>query len=120
MLPSMSKNNFSLQFTIDTSIKLLEESTPEAISLFYFLGCLPGGVTKSQLKELWIQPSEPLHMLEQMSFLEKGVKKTCLTANMIMYVELSIKEESKLKHINLISEYYIKTLEEFFQVNSGE
>ena len=116
----MTKNNFSLQFTIDTSIKLLIESTPKVINLFYFLGCLPGGVVSAQLQELWIEPDETLDMLNKMSFLEKGVDKILLTTNLIMYVEMSIKAESKAKHMNLIAEYYIKILEEFYTVNSGE
>ena len=39
------RNNYSLEFTIRMSIKLLEENDPLCTNLFYFLGCLPGGVT---------------------------------------------------------------------------
>ena len=42
--PTVSKNNMSLNFTTDASIKLLEESAPKCLNLLYFLGCLPGGV----------------------------------------------------------------------------
>ena len=115
----LSSNNFSLQFTIETSIKLLQESTPVCIDLFYFLGCLPGGFSMNQLRELWRDPEEPLEMLRKMSFLERGVEKHVLTANLIEYVEMSIKAESKTKLMNQIGEYYIQILEEFFRANSG-
>ena len=39
------KNNYSLEFTIRTSITLLEQLNPLCKNLFYFLGCLPGGLT---------------------------------------------------------------------------
>ena len=115
----LSSNNFSLQFTIETSIKLLQESTPACIELFYFLGCLPGGLSMGQLKELWRDPEEPVEMLRKMSFLERGVEKFVLTANLIQYVEMSIKAESKTKLMDQIGTYYIKILEEFFIANSG-
>lgn len=38
------KNNMSLQISTEASVNLLEETSPEDISLLYFLGCLPGGV----------------------------------------------------------------------------
>ena len=58
-------------------------------------------------------------MLEQMSFLEKGVSKFMLTPNLIQYVDMSITPESKAQHMDVISKYYIIILEEFFTVNSG-
>ena len=39
---------------------------------------------------------------------------------MIMHTKLTIKQESKAMHMRQISSYYIKILEEFFLVNSGE
>ena len=41
---TISKNNMSLTFTTEASIKLLEESAPKCLNLLYFLGCLPGGL----------------------------------------------------------------------------
>ena len=57
---SMSSNNFSLQFTIDMGIKLLKETSEHSIELLYLLGCLPGGLTLSQLSEMWPDPEEPI------------------------------------------------------------
>ena len=90
------------------------------INLFYFLGCLPGGVADAQLQELWIKPDETLDILNKMSFLEKGVDKIVLTTNLIEYVEMSMDAESKAMHMNLIAKHYIKILEELYQLNSGE
>ena len=44
---TLSKNNMSLNLTIDASIQLLEGSAPNCLNLLYFLGCLPGGVMLS-------------------------------------------------------------------------
>ena len=73
------KNNYSLEFTIATSISLLQASDPHSYNLLYFLGCLPGGVTTGQLKNLWNDPDKHLGKLYQMSFLEQGVEKHMLT-----------------------------------------
>ena len=59
----ISRNNYSLEFTIRTSIKLLEESSQQSANLFYFLGCLPGGVTIKQLKKMWANPEETVDKL---------------------------------------------------------
>ena len=59
-------------------------------------------------------------MLQKMCFIEKGVDRIRLTAHMIMHTKLTIKQESKAMHMRQISSYYIKILEEFFLVNSGE
>ena len=69
---------------------------------------------------MWIDPYETLNMLEQMSFLEKGVEKVMLTPNLIQYVEMSIQADSKANHMNCVARYYIKLLDEFFTVNSGD
>ena len=97
------KNNYSLEFTIATSIKLLEESNPQCIHLFYFLGCLPGGVTIQQLKILWNNPEKHLDKLDQMSFLEFGVEKKQLTPKLQEYVEMEIDIASKENHMNVIA-----------------
>ena len=67
---TMSKNNMSLNLTIDASIKLLEESAPNCLNLLYFLGCLPRGVMHDQLKEMWTNVDEYLKILDDMSMLE--------------------------------------------------
>ena len=55
-----------------------------------------------------------------MAFLEYGVEKYVLTPNMMKYVDMSISKESKAEHMEEISAYYINTLREFFNVNSGD
>ena len=49
----MHKNEMSLKVSAEMSLKLLEENSPEDMSLLYFLGCLPGGVKESQLKKMY-------------------------------------------------------------------
>ena len=75
----------SLDVAAEMSVKLLEDLPypDDDKNLLYFLGCLPGGLSMGQLKELWRDPEEPVEMLRKMSFLEKGVDKFVLTANLI-------------------------------------
>ena len=40
--------------------RLLEETSPHSIDLLFLLGCLPGGLTLTQLSEIWPNPEEPL------------------------------------------------------------
>ena len=42
--PEISKNNLSLNFSTEAIIQVLEEANPKSLNLFYFLGCLPGGL----------------------------------------------------------------------------
>ena len=46
-------NLMSLKCCAEASIDLLESASPETLNLLYFLGCLPGGVNRRQLKEMW-------------------------------------------------------------------
>ena len=76
--PKISKNNFSLNFTIEASIQLLEQlaedkSKPELAqsrNLLYFLGCLPGGVMIDKLKLMWENVEESKKVLDDLSLLE--------------------------------------------------
>ena len=43
-IPRVYKNTMSLKISTEMSVKLLEETCPEDLSLLFFLGCLPGGV----------------------------------------------------------------------------
>lgn len=52
------KNNMSLQISTEASVNLLEQASPEDMSLLYFLGCLPGGVKEDQLKKMYDQNIE--------------------------------------------------------------
>ena len=99
-IAKINKNNHSLEITIRTSMKLLEESSPLCTGLFYFLGCLPGGVTLDQLKKMWDEPEDPLQKLEQMSFLESGVGKKILTAIFQEFVEKDIDPSSKAEYMD--------------------
>ena len=97
---TFSKNNMSLSFTTDASIKLLEESAPKCRNLLYFLGCLPGGVLLEQLKEMWTEVDESYKILDDMSFLEPSEDKVVLTTHLIKYVEDSIDSDCKANYIN--------------------
>ena len=57
--------------------------------------------------------------LAQMSFLEAGVGKKVLTAIFQEFVEKDINAESKAKYMEIISDFYIEILMEFYTSNSG-
>ena len=63
-------NYMSLQACAEASIQLLESASPECLNLLYFLGCLPGGVNRQQLKEMWSDVQEHLDTLKKLSFLD--------------------------------------------------
>ena len=53
-LPRFQGNLLSLEVAAEMSVKLVENLPyPDDINLLYFLGCLPGGVTEVQLREMW-------------------------------------------------------------------
>ena len=43
----------SLDLAAEMSVKLLEALEDDYKNLLYFIGCMPGGVTDAQLRELW-------------------------------------------------------------------
>ena len=68
----------SLEVAAEMSVSLLERLPyPEDdLNLLYFLGCLPGGVTKKQLREMWDQGMETyqsLERLQKLPFFETGL-----------------------------------------------
>ena len=119
-MEKLTPNNFALTFAIETSIKLLDASNKPALRLLYMLGCLPAGVTMQQLEELITDPEEPTHVLAKMCFTENDEDRIRLTPHMIEHTKKTIESESKEKIMRQISSYYIKILEEFYLVNSGE
>ena len=54
-----------------------------------------------------------------MSFLEKELEKNMLTPKLQEFVELEIDNESKQNHMNIIAEFYLEILYEFFTINTG-
>ena len=57
--------------------------------------------------------------LEQLAFLEIGVEKKVLTPKLQEFVDQDINVASKAKHMEIISNFYLDVLKEFYQVNSG-
>ena len=55
-----------------------------------------------------------------MSFLEYGVEKKQLTPKLQEYVEMEINLASKENHMNIIAQFYLTILYEFFTVNTGK
>ena len=55
-----------------------------------------------------------------MSFLEYGVEKKQLTPKLQEYVEMEIDLASKENHMNIIAQFYLTILYEFFTVNTGK
>ena len=119
--PRIGKNNISLNFTMDASIQLLEDSSPDTLNLLYFLGCLPGGMKLDQLKELWYGPDieKGIEILDTMSLLQPDTDyKITLTPFLNKYIELSIAPNDKDKLIHIIAEHYMGILTDYYRVNS--
>ena len=53
VIPRKIENFMSLQVAAELSVKLLESSYPDDMSLLYLLGCLPAGISEDQLHYLW-------------------------------------------------------------------
>ena len=49
----MVANFMTLKIAAEMSVKVLESSYPEDISLLYLFGCLPAGITKEQVQTMW-------------------------------------------------------------------
>ena len=47
VIPRPIENIMSLRVAAEMSIKLLEESYPEDLSVLYFIACMPGGVNEA-------------------------------------------------------------------------
>ena len=88
--PKNSRNNISLNFTMDASITLLQETEPEALNLLYFMGCLPGGLSKKQLAQVWsdADTEKLVELLDTLSLIQPDTEyKVCLTPFLFKYIE---------------------------------
>ena len=47
--PRFNANRMSLRISTQASLKLINDTVPESYDLFYFLGCLPDGITRENL-----------------------------------------------------------------------
>ena len=84
-------------------------------NLLYFLGCLPGGVTKDQLSAMWTtwEPAalkDSLKRLKQLSLLERGVEKKVLIPTMLNFVQINLELSSQKDYIQSICAFYNKLL----------
>ena len=98
--PKISKNNLSLNFSTEAIIQMLEEGHPACLQLFYFLGCLPGGLLIDQLHDIWEDCDEPIQALREFSFLEDDDKKIVLNSHLLRYFDLSFDPKCKNSYIN--------------------
>ena len=100
----------SLEIAVEMSVKLLEKiaNSDNEINLLYFMGCLPGGVTKAQLRDMWGHGSltdQCLEKLQKFPFFETGLdtdlseikeyEKIMLTPTMINYLENNTHNENR-------------------------
>jgi hypothetical protein len=46
-------NNLSLQISAELTINLLASTLPDALTFFYFISLLPGGVSPDELLVMW-------------------------------------------------------------------
>ena len=90
------ENYLSLRCCAEASIQLLESSLPECLNLLYFLGCLPGGVNRQQLKEMWSDDQEHLDTLKKLSFLDQSEEPRIVVTSFIKtYVKQSMVAQDK-------------------------
>ena len=50
------KNDFSLEVATRMTLDMIPNEESDAKNLLYFLGCLPGGISKENIKDMWDQP----------------------------------------------------------------
>ena len=69
--PKPRLNNESLEATTKCAIEMLPSI--DSKSLLYFIGCMPAGVTRKQLYEMWgaLKVDKDLPSLEQMNLVER-------------------------------------------------
>ena len=62
----------SLNVAAEMTIKMIQETEHKKdINLIYFLGCIPGGLTRDQLQEIWDVDINPILVrLEEMNFID--------------------------------------------------
>ena len=119
--PEFGKNNISLNFTMEASIQLLDDSSQEAVNLLYFLGCLPGGVGQEDLQEIWNgkNTGQDIDLLESMSLLQpENEDKICLTPFALKYVDLVIDKNDKDKFMAQVATHYMEILSDYYRINN--
>lgn len=107
------ENIMSLRVATELSINLLSETYPEDVDLLFFLGCLPGGVTKEKLEEMWVnETAKSLSRLTSFSFFDVSTskEKLLLTPTMIKYVDDSMEQSSKKNYLLRICNFYKELL----------
>ena len=114
-IPIEVKNIMSINVSAEMSVQLLEDMGHDDTNLLYFLGCLPGGVTKDQLSAMWTtwEPAAlkaSLKRLKQLSLLERGVEKKVLIPTMLNFVQINLELSSQKDYIQSICAFYNKLL----------
>ena len=107
----------SLNLAAEMSVKLLEALDDDHKNLLYFLGCMPGGVTDAQLRELWdLEAAQKcLHQFKKLNMLEADTEKLTVIPTMFYFIMDDIQWSSKLLYIRNICQFYIKPLSESYK-----
>ena len=109
-------NELSLRISLEISIISVKESSPDAYTLYFFLGLLPGGVTEVQLERLWGKTCQNCYKtLSQFGFFEQGVEKIVLKPFMINFAEEAIDRVSKFQYNLMICEYYLPLIKDCYR-----
>ena len=112
----LNSNNMSLRLSAEAAVQLLSQmSAPGKFNinynLFFLLGCLPDGITREHMIQLWSQfdrdeVEKSILNLEQINFLEPGAEKIALNAFLMNFVQETIDDESKWKLMISIADFY--------------
>lgn len=123
--PKPRLNNESIQAMTKLAIDMLRSE--EAKSLLYFLGCLPAGVMRGQLEEMWGSQKVTAHLpcLQQMNLVEQSDQfdlsgtRYELSPVLCQFISQDIEETSKQKCMNLIIKHYALAVQKVYKKASA-
>ena len=125
----LNSNNMSLRLSAEAAVKLLEQMSTEGkfnihYNLFFLLGCLPDGITKEHMIQLWnnygrSEVEKSIQVLEKMNFLEPGVDKITLNAFLMNFVQETIDDESRSRLMHIIADFYGQRLGDVYKINAA-
>ena len=52
------RNDFSLEVATRMTLDMIPNDDTDAKNLLYFLGCLPGGISEENIKNMWVQDAQ--------------------------------------------------------------
>ena len=119
--PVEVQNVMQISASAEMSVRLLEEMGRGDSDLLYFLGCLPGGITLSQLETMWTNwdpksLKSSIKRLKKLSMLERSDSdKKMLTWTMFNFVQTNLELESMKVYMKNICKFYINLLIDCYQ-----